>query len=333
MSEEQIRQHFFGQGLEQLPISDWQNPSRQDLELIEGFVKNRNDRVVATPEHERLGLENYGWFTYRMGRLRMSHPEREPELVVDFLGNDPQKKDKCVICFAGYMHDKATDRDYTRGIERIRQGLKEAFFDGHFIYRVGAWPSLGRERLKWADVPYAFKPFMFEEAYDMGYSKIVWIDTACAPVRCINPLFDFLQDHGCCYFNEAPDLMATPEQYRQRGYLSLMASMNLQVQQFMPSLTTQVVGINIQNDKGHHLLHRWVDAAKAKTPFLESDQPPFALLVADIGLRDCALPQRYFVEMSNGDTTSHRQNPSVLIVHNYSLLNPEVTFPSDFQRL
>lgn len=329
--ENRIRIFYFSPEVTSLPISDWQNPTYEDYLLIQKYFKSNLTRVLEQPvssrpfDTDRLNNDMFGWVTYRLGRLKLiDTPDNLPSLQVDYLGNDPNQREKCIICYAGY-NMPGTGRDYRKGLEYILKSLKYFHFKGHFIYRIGGWPNLKNDRLKYVDVPYAFKPFFFEEVRDMGYKEILWLDAAAVPIKGVDPLFDQMERFGCCFFSQgkmSPQYLIDMEYVRRA--LGISGNNYL-------ALLSQVVGINVNNPVANELLDRWIQAAERKVAFLEpsGDQLSFSFLVNELGLLQGQLPHTYYVEGANKDFYPQRRNREAIILHQYDFLDPDIAVPDD----
>jgi len=324
LSEERIRDHFCPPDMANLPISDWKNPTMDDYFIIQQHLNKRRSMLFELPDDQKCFEPNLeGWIRYRLGRLQLVDTyENPPQFEVVYINNNPAKKDKCIICYAGYSNNSG--RDYVQGLNYLIKSLKKFGFDGHLIYRIGGWPSLQRDRLKLADVPYAFKPLFFEEVRDLGYKKILWLDSAAMPVKSLNPLFKFMEKHGCCFFAQWP---MPQESLDQLEYVA--RSLNITKRSGFKAVLTQIVGFDLDNPKAAHLLDRWIKAAEKKVPFLEpsADQFSFALLAHELDMLPCVLPNHYYEE--GGPRNFRRKHSATIIFHQYEFLNPELVIPED----
>lgn len=147
--DNKIRSHFFTPDIDSLNISDWQNPTIEDYWIIQDFFKQKLKALVDAPMSARpfhndyLNTDFYGWLTYRMARIKLIKNETEsPSFNIQYFNNDPNNKEQCVICYAGYPSPGSDQRDYALGINYIAESLKKFGFNGHFIYRIGGWPNL-----------------------------------------------------------------------------------------------------------------------------------------------------------------------------------------------
>lgn len=320
---------FFDHGFEDLPLSSWTQPTHQDYDMIQKALNDRIQTVLTVRPRptELRNDEQFGWFTYRMNRLQLIDEKEDPYLVVDHLNNNPAQRKKCVVTYLGYTKPGAPDRDYTRSIQMIRKSLVQLGFDGHLIYRVGGFPGLDEGRLKFADSPYSFKPFMLEEVAKRGYQELLWLDSACCPVRDIQPLFQFLEEHPCGFFAPGYQEMNSAI-FQTRAYDIIMRDLHLS----RPiggnaTIHTQILGLNMAHPKCQELMRRWLKAAEDRVPFLESDQPPLLALIHELEMDDCAFPTRFYAECPNRKIDYYKSQESALVIHSYDLLEPLIELP------
>lgn len=328
---------FFSQELSSLTIADWLNPTASDYYLIDQFLKKKVKALVETPLKDRpfpndlLNIDFYGWITYRMNRGCLAKdPITEPSFQIEYLNNDPTNKEKCVICYASFPNGSPV-RDYPEAIQHLRASLKKFHFDGHFIYRIGGWPNVKKGRLKFADVPFGFKPFFFEEVRDLGYKSILWLDACCIPVKSLDPLFDHIKEKGVCFYSY--DSRLKWSEFNQ-GYSYLMPYLNLSSAGYYEDISSQIVGLHIPNPQANQLLNAWIQAAEKKIPFLMSDEPPFKFLVSRLGLNHCKMPSDYYVETpcNTGNFAYWEANPNAIIYHQYDFLDPTYKNLSDMDQ-
>ncbi len=306
---------YYPYELTELPITDWKNPTMEDYALIHKTIQANIHRMCQTPEEEResfTAAKELGWVAHRMRKIQfinIAHPETLPECHTIYFNNDPDKKDKCIIC---YLSFSPIDINWPRGIKLMIQALKKAKYDGHFMYRIGGWPSLQKDRLKLSDVPYAFKPFFLEEARDLGYEKILWIDACVMPLTNLDPVFDWLQHKGCGYFSYGgplPAVFMTPRKY-------VMSAMGFDPQRPYKDISSRVVGINTKHPRGNQMLDAWLAAAELKIPFCEpnGDQLSFATIVNEKHFLDCEFPAAWIQE-TGGTKISKPLNPRAQLSH------------------
>lgn len=339
--ENKVREHFFSPSIESLNISDWYNPTTEDYLLIQQYFREKLTRLVESPISSRpfptdfLNTEFHGWLTYRMGRINLVQDGSEPpSFNVIHFNDNPNNKDKCIICYAGYP-SRGGPRDYAQGIRYLIKALKKVGFDGHFIYRIGGWPNIQKGRLKYVDVPFSFKPFLFEEVRDLGYKKILWLDSACLPIRNLDPVFQVIEKMGLCFYSYG-DRFGGRE--FNKGYKYLMPFLNIssdeeyvQVSSQYEQISSQIVGLDMTDARASHLLDEWIKAAESRIPFLQSDEPAFMFLVNHLKLLHGRLPLSFYVETpcNTGNFAYWQSNARAIIYHQYDFINPEYKVPEE----
>ncbi len=99
-------------------------------------------------------------------------------------------KDQCIVLFCSH------DKKYPIMLKELIKNLEEIGYNGFIWYRIGGYPHPTGEEIQYAGVPYAFKLFMMEEAFQLGFRYVLWLDTAMVPIRNPNLLFDLIRKEG-----------------------------------------------------------------------------------------------------------------------------------------
>jgi len=329
-----LRSFYFDPDVSQLPISDWNNPTLQDYQLIRGFLLEKKKRLVNSRIEDRpfpteeLNTKFFGWTTYRMGSIL--GPIEDPESGIEYFGNDPNQREKCVICYVTRKRSKSS-RDYVKGLQWIIKSLKSFNFDGHLIYYIGGWPNIKKGRLKYADVPYGFKPFLFEEARDRGYKNILWLDACVVPVKSLRPIFSHMKTKGVCLKSFYGTMN---NRSFNDGYKCLMPSLNITDFTKYECFTSPVVGFNVENKKANHLLSEWIQLAEEKVPMLMGDQESLSFLANQLNLQEGRMPRHFYVEMTQngGDFCYWKKDRRAILMHQYNFLDTDVKVPYDLFR-
>ena len=81
---------------------------------------------------------------------------------------------------------------YPKGINRLKRSLIYHGFDGTTFL----WKELPPNCPKHSEIPYAFKIYAIQEAIEMGYETILWLDCSAWCIANPEPLFDHIQQHG-----------------------------------------------------------------------------------------------------------------------------------------
>lgn len=102
-----------------------------------------------------------------------------------------------------------------------------------------------------SDNMYAFKPFAFKKAIDMGYRVILWLDASMYVLKDLTPIFDKIEKDGY-YFQKSGWLNSewtnqmTKDVYGDEGEM----------------ISSGVLGLNMETDIAKEFLHRWFMSAK-----------------------------------------------------------------------
>lgn len=98
--------------------------------------------------------------------------------------------DNCFVCCVPY--------DGIRDVmlDKIVNELRKTGFNGYFYLRKGGFPNPTGKEIQYVGVPYCFKIFMMLEAHNLGFNKVIWVDSACLPLCDPSYLFEWLDYHG-----------------------------------------------------------------------------------------------------------------------------------------
>jgi hypothetical protein len=115
---------------------------------------------------------------------------------------------KCIVSFASFGRE-----NYPKAQLNLIRACKSAGWDGDFYLRcldgycdeylgekiqLGSYPYSKVHGLCWGhnDAPYAFKPYLIQEAREHGYDKILWMDSTCRMLSNPNSLFEIAARKG-----------------------------------------------------------------------------------------------------------------------------------------
>jgi len=326
-----LRSFYFDPDITQLPLENWNNPTAQDYQLIQDFLLKKKERLIASPVENRpfpsceLNTDFFDWTIRRMGSILALADC--PVSGIEYFGNDPSQREKCVICYVT-RKISASSRDYVKGLNLIIQSLKHFNFDGHLIYYIGGWPNLKKGRLKYADVPYGFKPFLFEEAKDRGYKNILWLDGCCIPVKSLDPIFSQMKSKGLFLRSFYSNL---ENSCFNDGYKYLMPSLNITDLTEYEGFATPVLGINIENKGANQLLNEWIKLTQEKVPMLMGDEISLGFLVNQLNLQEGRMPEHFYMEMpkDTGDFCYWKKEKRTVLLHQYDFVNTDVKIPEN----
>ena len=176
-------------------------PEKQDLtneDYIEVQKQIRNINIIPTVEALYKSLPPFLKYTTFEDFLGRCSKGLVQVLIDPEKGYLPEKKlvkigeggDRCIVTCGPY------NGKYPSYVNSIVMGLKEQGFNGYFYYLIGGWPNPTGKEIKYVGVPYSFKIFTMLEAQKLGFNNILWIDSACYPIRDLTPLFDHIEQKG-----------------------------------------------------------------------------------------------------------------------------------------
>ncbi|MES2199745.1 MAG: hypothetical protein V4489_06220 [Chlamydiota bacterium] len=98
--------------------------------------------------------------------------------------------DNCIVCYASF------NGKYADLIQNLPKKLEKLGFNGYVFYRIGGFPNPTGREIQYCAVPYCFKIFTMIEANKLGFTKVLWVDSAFLPLKNPTPLFDWIEKEG-----------------------------------------------------------------------------------------------------------------------------------------
>jgi hypothetical protein len=84
---------------------------------------------------------------------------------------------------------------YSKNLERLKERMREFRMD---LLAFTDYSEIGSPTH--AELNYGFKAYAIQKALDLGYTKIVWIDSAVYPVASLDKFLNYLDTHGLMFF-------------------------------------------------------------------------------------------------------------------------------------
>ncbi|HSX12956.1 MAG TPA: hypothetical protein VLE96_00835 [Chlamydiales bacterium] len=160
-------------------------------------------------------------------------------------------------------------------IESMIQSLQETGFNGYFLYLTGGFPNPTGREIQYVGVPYSFKIFMMLDAYYRGFNKVMWIDSACLPIRDPTPLFEWMDSTGSFLYgwHSFPwawryILPSTREILKNTTGVDVLNT---------PYVCTRVFGLKMNAERAKHLIREYYDLVLLGTPFLSCYPEEFVI--------------------------------------------------------
>jgi len=82
---------------------------------------------------------------------------------------------------------------HPKGVARLSESLKDTGWDGDLLTWTDGYPDGSPLH---SEVPYAFKPYAFKAAFDLGYTHVQWCDASMWAVKNPDPIFDLIDSQG-----------------------------------------------------------------------------------------------------------------------------------------
>lgn len=108
-----------------------------------------------------------------------------------------------------------------------------------------------------AEIPYCFKPTLIYEAYERGYTKIVWCDSTIRMSKNIDPLLKLASENGIVAF----DNLGHP----LKNWISDIAVQKLNISELELQSINQIMAcviiFDLENEIGMQCLKEWIEAS------------------------------------------------------------------------
>lgn len=157
---------------------------------------------------------------------------------------------KCIITFVSLEQER-----YVLGFKRLQQSLRKVGFDGDFLHFHNE-EEIGCP--KHSDVPYAFKPYAFKRAIELGYETILWCDAPVYATKDLDNIFAHIERKGYIFFDNPGFTIGdfTNDKCLKLFGMSRKESFN------HPMIMACCMGLNIHSKEGMEFYTRYIAAAQ-----------------------------------------------------------------------
>jgi len=140
---------------------------------------------------------------------------------------------------------------YPAGTDRLKNSLVHHGFAGDMLMWRDEYPPNSPSH---QDNPYAMKIFAFLEAFNRGYTCVVWLDCSMWNIKNCMPIFDIINEHGVFGFRSGYNCAETaPDNLLQ--YVGITRD----EAELIPETASGIVGINYSNPDGKAVFDYWAE--------------------------------------------------------------------------
>lgn len=186
--------------------------------------------------------------------------------------------DSCFVTCIPYNASRwRTPVQYPSLIPGIISELERVGFNGYFLYRVGGFPNPTGHEIQYAGVPYSFKIFMMLEAFQRGFTRVIWLDSAVLPLRNPAPLFDWLDCHDALLNEWFLKYFHSKQKYIFPETYQLLVSLTGTDIFTTTHINTVVFGLKMNSGWAQQLIADYYRMVEMGTPFLSMFPEEFVL--------------------------------------------------------
>lgn len=211
-----------------------------------------------------------------------------PTLNLQKIGNG---SGNCIVTFA------SCNGPYPSLVAQIPDALRSTGFNGYFLSLVGGFPNPTGQEIQYAGVPYSFKIFMMLEAQQLGFDRVLWLDSAMLPLQDPSPLFDLIDKNGSLFIGgQTAKSGSTPFFTETHQLLHRLTNVDFLEE---TSIIGCVFGLRMNSGKMQRFLDEYYRMVKLGTPFLSCfpEEIVLATIIAKVNRDDLYDPD--VVDKSN----------------------------------
>lgn len=257
-----------------LDIEDKKDYTNEELNEIQNMLRKKDIDFIIEQEFR----DNFKWgFVHVKDRCTRGLTQTIIDLSNNILPTknlfkvgDGGDGKNCIVCSTPLSND----RYYFS--QSILQSLEEVGFNGHFYLLNGGFPTpLGIE-MKYVGVPYSFKIFTMIEAYNLGFDKVIWIDSGCYAVNNPQRLFDILDKNDSLFRWFLPNVFETEpnvDSYDLTVFpktLNLLNALSGRNVRRDCNVNSIVFGLNLTSEKIKGFISEYYEMVKLGLPFLST---------------------------------------------------------------
>lgn len=238
-------------------IQDLHHPTLQEYQWIDAYLEG-GKRVYLDEFRLSESLEDYKERLRRIENFRLVSPHNEMPISETYSFNiDEYSNGKCTILYGssnGVYPDKA---------RKLLSEIENCGYSGHVLLRIGGFPNTPFGGLKICHIPYAFKVAALQEAKQLGFKEILWIDLAVHPMKDFETIFWEIEQRGY-FFTHVGSLQDHFSAHLPRAAEALSITTDLYEQ--IPHISSALIGLNMENSQALQLLDGWLKETEKGDP-------------------------------------------------------------------
>ncbi len=162
----------------------------------------------------------------------------------------------CIVCYASF------NGKYQELIQNLPKELEKVGFNGYVFYRIGGFPNPTGKEIQYCGVPYCFKIFALLEASKLGFSKVLWVDSAFIPLRDPTPLFDWIEKEGSFLkIHESFKKFILP---KTKEYIQKLTNVDVLDSRYV---SAQIIGFDLRRPLSQEFIDKYYKMVELGFPF------------------------------------------------------------------
>ena len=105
-------------------------------------------------------------------------------------------------------------------------------------------------------VPYQFKPFLFTDAINRGYTQVLWLDSTICVMNDLTPIFDKMRRDGVVAFHN--------EGFPLKDWISdeAVQTTGIDLSENPYEIMACVMGFDLEHPKGREIFNKWLELSQ-----------------------------------------------------------------------
>lgn len=256
-------------------IKNINNPTKKELKILQ-------EKILRYPRPILDKMPTTG-FIPREFRFLGPPPYEFGEHKLVLFNSNNFEKENCIIVYSSF------NKNYPLGVKRLVDAIGKTDYVGHLYYRIGGWPNISNGDIRLVHVPFAFKPCFLKEIQQLGYKRVLWLDSSLlpAPGFSLNLIFQMIKKIGFFILSNAHKIGPYMNEECANVFGLTLAETHK-----IHSCSAGIIGLDFSNHFACSLLDAWHKAAYDPFAFFSdrSDQNVLSILIHKMELEHALIP-------------------------------------------